>query len=499
MANKENIINSESLRTIVDGNTDAFRYGIFKYEDSQFEDPTYLGFTIELDTNTALFKEVAPFLEKHGKNRIEHNSRIPVYNDFRERIQQVFNSQESVSEDKDKSVFIKSHYINSISGLDSLSKKFIDWKEDGLEIELHEDVSLYSSYLAHLYNNLVYSYDTGRKLIPENLLKFNLYIKISEIRNLTSLAKLKSSDVNDQFIANSLKNNVTSITYKLTDCEFDFTQSRPFGNDIAQSGIDAAHVTHSVLPMKIWFKSVSRRMYAPLVKSSVVMNDKLKDLGVVIIGYTGDRKDNGQVTDPSSTTDPNYQKGQTETGKQNLTNDAFHNTSFKKSSDASTYKIETDKNSELVNDLDIKQKYLKQKYLNTKDIKDYNADHDIDPRAKNPAQHTPDKTLDESLGGFNLIGALSNPQKGISDLANSAKNKVVSVENQLLQVAKNKINQLRAQLVNQFVNEVAKNVGLKKIVPANVNDPTYQSQLLEQLTQQLGGSVLNSLGGILKQ
>jgi hypothetical protein len=224
------------------------------------------------------------------------------------------------------------------------------------------------------------------------------------------------------------------------------------------------------------------------------MNDKLKDLGVVIIGYTGDRKDNGQVTDPSSTTDPNYQKGQTETGKQNLTNDAFHNTSFKKPSDASTYKIETDKNSELVNDLDIKQKYL-----NTKDIKDYNADHDIDPRAKNPAQHTPDKTLDESLGGFNLIGALSNPQKGISDLENSAKNKVVSVENQLLQVAKNKINQLRAQLVNQFVNEVAKNVGLKKIVPANVNDPTYQSQLLEQLTQQLGGSVLNSLGGILKQ
>jgi hypothetical protein len=67
---------------------------------------------------------------------------------------------------------------------------------------------MWSSYLTYLYNNLTYSYENGRELIPENLLKFNMYIKISEIRNFTSTEKFNSTDQRDINIANALKNNV---------------------------------------------------------------------------------------------------------------------------------------------------------------------------------------------------------------------------------------------------------------------------------------------------
>ena len=41
-------------------------YNLKLEETSTFEDPTYLGFTIELDENSALFNDVLPFLEKQN-------------------------------------------------------------------------------------------------------------------------------------------------------------------------------------------------------------------------------------------------------------------------------------------------------------------------------------------------------------------------------------------------------------------------------------------------
>lgn len=481
------------IRRMVDGNTDVFRYGLQKEIDSQFEDPTLLGFTIEIDNDAsnALFNQVLPFLEKHSVKRKEHNSRIPIYNDFKNRILQIFRSQESIEQASDSSVYIKSHYINTVSGLNNLAKKFIKWKEDALEIELYEDISLYTSYIASLYNNLVYSYESGRTLIPENLLKFDLNIKISEIRNLTSIRKLASTNATDQEIANALKNNVTCITYKLHDCQFDFVESLPFADSITQSGIGAALPTNSVVNMKIYFKSVSRKMYAPLVTKSLQMNDNSYDLGLVVVGLGGDKKTNGQATSNNTTItnpdDTSFQKSESTTQAQAAPNSDFLNSYFKKPSSGDTYENEVAKHEDLKQDetgLIANSKLIRE-------ILEYNAP--LQPKfglANKPA----DKTLDEDVGGFDFSEIVSNPQKALNEAESRIAKKATFIGNSLLQKAKNAINQRRAELINKFVHDVAKKVGLKKITPANVYDtPNYFKDELARIGNQAGFDILNEI------
>ncbi len=500
MPTEDSKISPTAIRTIVDGNTDVFRYGLFKYDESAFEDPTYLGFTLEIDTdNSALFQWVKPFLEKHSNSRIEHNARLPVYTEFVNKIIQVFKSQESVSDPFEKGIFVKSHYINSISGLDALSKKFIDWKKDSIEIELHEDISMFSSYLAHLYNNLVYSYETGRVMIPENLVKFNLFIKISEVRNLTSLAKLNSNDASEIEIANALKNNVSCIIYKLTDCEFDFTQSRPFGDEIIQGGIGASNVSHSVVPMRIFFKSVSRQTFNPLIKKAVSMKDDELDLSLIIVGYSGDRKTNGQATDPSSGTlnadGSLYQQSQTDVEDSPKASDvAFLNGGNKKPSSIKTYKSEVGRNSDIQ-----EQNDFQGIYADMKDIQEYNRDLAPDPRFV--TNTVTDTSMDTNLsgGGFGLTDILSNPQAAIGNFAAAGKAKGLSEISKAKQAGIKKLQQLRAELVNSFVYKLEKKVGIQKIIPNNVNtDPNYFRTLAATTLNGIGINVGNDISSILK-
>lgn len=500
----ESIVSGSSIRTIVDSNTDAFRYGLFKYDDSAFEDPTYLGFTIEIDDspNSALFNWVKPFLEKHSANRKEHNGRLPIYDEFKNKIVQIFKSQESISDPTtDKAIYIKSHYINSVSGLDNLSKKFIEWKKDFLEIELYEDISMFSTYIANLYNNLVYSYETGRVIIPENLVKFNLFIKISEIRNLTSLAKLNSTDANDIEIANALKNNVTCLIYKLTDCEFDFTNAKPFADSITQSGIGASNVSNSVVPIKIYFKSVSRHTFNPLIKNARSMKDDQLDLGSIIVGYTGDKKTNGQPTDNSSTTlnsdGSNYEEGSAEVEPSPVASDiAFTNSSNKKPSSLTTYPSETSRNSGIA-----EQNDLKGYNEDLTNMLAYNAELAPEPGINGKIGDT---TLDENLagGGFGVSDILKNPNAALTNLGNAAKAKGMSAINQAKQAGLNKLNQLRAELVNEFVYDIQKNIGLTKIVePDNVyTDPQYKfnKNFAQTALNQAGFDATSFLSSILK-
>lgn len=272
------------LRLMSDLNKDVFRYGLHKrIDDSRFEDPTYLGFTIEIDETSPLFTNfsnsggqtfgVLDFLQKYS-NRSDMSNRIPIYNEFINKITQIFKSQESISDPNTSSHYVKQHYINSISGLEVLNKKIIKYGEDKLTFELWEDISLWSTYLSQLYNNLTYSYDSGREMIPENLLKFDLNIKISEVRSLTSISKALSNNDSEKAIFTALKNNITSIMYTLHDCSFNFLESLPFDTTINQAGIQGSQINESILKFDLYFRSVSRQLYTPLIKNSILLNDK---------------------------------------------------------------------------------------------------------------------------------------------------------------------------------------------------------------------------------
>lgn len=464
------------LRTLVDGNQDIFRYGLFKFDESKFEDPTYLGFTIELDDKSALFNDVLPFLEKHSATRTEMASRIPVYKEFVAKVKQIFNSQESVKEEADKSKFIKQHYINAVSGLNLLTKKFTAWRDDKLTIELYEDIAMFSSYLTHLYNNLVYSYENGRMIIPENLLKFNMYIKISEIRNLTSIAGLASNDITQQQIAQSLKNNITCIVYKLYDCEFDFFSSQPVPEQIVQAGIDAAPVSHAILNLDVYYKSVSRQIYNPLVFNAIAMNDNKVDLDVKIVGTSGQASTTGQVTDESATKvsedgQPVQQQNVESVAVYNQ--EAFLTQNQKKPSSSQTYDVESQSGSVT------EQRDLSERDKQIEELQNFNK-----PLSPFRSVGTPDVAADEEQTFLQSLG---------QQAAQAGRNIIETAQNVVKRKAETLALQKRNELIRKFLNTVKQGATLnKQINPDNVY--TNQDYFKDALAQ-LGGDVGQTISG----
>lgn len=466
------------IRMMADANQDVFRYGLQKYSGSEFEDPTYIGFTIEVDDESALFTQVLPFLEKHSSTRSELESRIPVYKEFVNKIKQIFNSQESIKNEFEKTQFIKQHYINKIGGLDNLSKKYIIWKEDFLTFELYEDIAMFTSYIAYLYNNLTFSYENGRELIPENLLKFNMYIKMSEIRNLTNIRKIRSNDPNDNRIANALKNNVTSIVYKLYDCQFNFMDTKPFPDEVAHSGIDGQAPADAISEMVLYFKSVSRQIFNPLVPNSISMNDNKIDLDVLIVGKNGNPSPTGQnVEGNSNLIGPNgepYQR-QSVDSESNYNQEAFLNDDRKPSS-LKTYDIEED--GEQQNDLQEKQRILDK-------LKEHNDEYNIDEEALN-------KEVNSNIKGLSGQDAVIDDPLGelTQQLQNTAENTVANEKERQLRRIKRK----RNELTRIFLSDIKESVGINRISPENVNENTNETIVsLERLRNNMGNVVFDEI------
>lgn len=137
----------------------------------------------------------------------------------------------------------KSHYLKSVKGLHGLvenvigfgkeNKQFTDYGKDKIVLDIYEDTFLNSGYLAALYKNIVYSRVNGKLLIPENLLKFDMSIIISEIRNFNlvvdTTSKTFTTNVNTPNVPNSSVNsiaifndNISRYIYNLYDCQLNF-------------------------------------------------------------------------------------------------------------------------------------------------------------------------------------------------------------------------------------------------------------------------------------
>lgn len=445
------------LNSIVDGNTNIFRYGIFNNPGNEIEDPTVLGFTLEIDDQSPLFTEIEGFISKYKLFNSEIASREPVYNEFKNNIVQFFKSQESATSNVEKGIYIKSHYINTISGLDNLTKKFIDYGTDKISIQLYEDIKLHSNYLAYLYNNLIYSYDSGRELLPINLRRFNLHIKISEIRNITNIRALVSNNANDNIIAEALKKNLTSIVYTLHDCHFDFFKSKSFADSITQSGLDSNIPPFSTLDLDIYFKSVSRFIRTPLIPSSITMYDGNKTLGFTKNGIG--TKSSDSKGDKININGQPYQPKLADNYIENNTTGIFLNSTKKssiilKDNKQPIYNLKNEDNSALLQKQNEEQ-ILKDQFNN---------------------QTFYDNNVDE-LEQSNLIDKIKSKAKDKSNL--------------ILMRSKNKIKGQIKELSNELLYDVRNKLGIKQIVPNNV----YTSNM-DPLTLQNAIDSAKSIIGI---
>lgn len=263
----------------IDEDVNAFRNVLFPdsssdnklgglFNEEQYEDPIKLGFEISFDINSPLFfgnsldtpafNSVEYFFKKYGDIE-DVGFRYNLWLEFKQRLFSIF---EKNLENTLRSKINKPYYINKISGLNNLNKKINKYEEDKLTITLNEDVRMISWYIAELYNNLTYSYKNKRYMIPENLLRFNMSIKIHDMRNFV----MPTRDQNKITYEISPK---STIMYTLRDCTFNFFNSYNFEDEITQAGYGATMPPESQLQFEIIYKSVTRWTDYPLLDMSL--------------------------------------------------------------------------------------------------------------------------------------------------------------------------------------------------------------------------------------
>jgi len=187
------------------------------------EDPTILGVDIRFKSQTSpLFNNaLIGFIKAFGPTYDEIASRETIVYKLREQLTK-FIPTDSLGDATYRRA--KSYYLQSVSGLDKLveaggpeGKYFIDFGKDLITLEFLEDVSQNMGYVAALHKTLAYSKINGKQIIPSNLLRFDLELKITEMRNYKRNAK----DPKNQKIL-SFNDRISTYYYTLYECQFIF-------------------------------------------------------------------------------------------------------------------------------------------------------------------------------------------------------------------------------------------------------------------------------------
>lgn len=188
------------------------------------EDPIIFGFDFIINTVTSpLFNEMESFFDFADENNIkEVQKRRKMYNQFIEHLKLLFFTTDG------EFTSFKGHYLIGVGGVGDLinkstglgsTKQFADFGKDKIDLTLREDVHLSGGYLTTLYNTLSYSKINGKQIIPDNLLRFDGTIVISEMRNYK---KVKRSLNSGEDAIKVVSDNVSRYMYNVYDCQFYF-------------------------------------------------------------------------------------------------------------------------------------------------------------------------------------------------------------------------------------------------------------------------------------
>lgn len=202
-----------------------FKYGLYNHNVSNMdEDPVIYGFDIVIHNiskengkmSSPLFNgNLNDFFSFADSKKIDEvSSKREVYNRFVDKFKLFFNDTKS-----DYKSF-KTHYLKSIGGLGNLTKNVsgivgekVDfsskWGVDKITLNMYEDTFLNSAEMVMLYRNMIMSKVNGKMLIPENLLRFDMSIIISEVRNFNKVKSILDSTTSTTGVS-SLANDTKS-------------------------------------------------------------------------------------------------------------------------------------------------------------------------------------------------------------------------------------------------------------------------------------------------
>jgi hypothetical protein len=255
----------ENLNPIENPPNGSSNARLSNFTSTPFEnnDPVMFGFEIVVDavSSPLLNGSVIDFISNYSSIS-EVAARRQVYEDFKQQFIKFFRTKgtvrisdlqvptlskmnvNSANQDSQASIFwpgkkaYLGYFIKKITGLDLLvennkgetMKYFADYKKDMITLNFLEDVSLSVGTLTHLYKLLYWSKPNGKNIIPENLLRFNCDIIISECRNFNRTRKATETG-NLEII----KDNLSRHIYSLRECQFWFDKM-PHNNDIDIGG-----------------------------------------------------------------------------------------------------------------------------------------------------------------------------------------------------------------------------------------------------------------------
>jgi hypothetical protein len=232
------------------GSSGEFRKSIYKGTPYENSDPIIYGFEIIIDdvNSPLLNNSVVDFLNLLS-NVSEIRSRKKVYEEFKYHFTKFFKTKSTVRFDEEQLSITKarefslpesekfqniyengkkaykSYYLQSIGGLSKLvesntpteKKAIVDYNKDVVTLDFHESVSMSVGLLAHLYKLLYWSKPNSKGIVPENLLRFNCEIIISEMRNFSRIRKDVATGNLER-----VKDNLSRWVYSLRECQFYF-------------------------------------------------------------------------------------------------------------------------------------------------------------------------------------------------------------------------------------------------------------------------------------
>jgi len=194
------------------------------------EDPIIFGFDFIINHVTSpIYNEMNKFFDFADNNNIsEISNRRKIYNEFIEHLELLFLTTSGGEFDT-----FKGHYLIGVDGVGNLinkstglgsDKQFTNFGKDKITLNLREDTHLSGGYLTSLYNTLSYSKINGKQVIPDNLLRFDGTIVVSEMRNYKKVKKILSGDggENLQEVSKVVSDNVSRYMYNVYDCQFYF-------------------------------------------------------------------------------------------------------------------------------------------------------------------------------------------------------------------------------------------------------------------------------------
>jgi hypothetical protein len=239
---------------------------------TSLDDPTYLGFSLRFDITTPLFNGSTvgdPFDESPNIPAGESALGYLVQVGQKQRAQYLRAFVQGLFEVNNT----RPYYWQTIEGLSDAwtkSNNMIDpfngsTDDEGIAIGCLEAIDLKISAIFNLYKAAVLDNAYNRFVLPRNLMYFDVYVDVYEIRNFKStiswldkIGSLRGGDPLPQTdVDRFLNSNTSRMTFKFSDCMWNISETGKIFEKVANAGAAGASIEMASTSMKWSYRRLS--------------------------------------------------------------------------------------------------------------------------------------------------------------------------------------------------------------------------------------------------